>query len=105
VTIVTHKYRCSQNNKMQPDQNTEKVSVRKGMQYDLVESGKAIETFDNEQSEQSIKTDRSLTFGQLGISSLLKLDLKLMNTPVKAAVDTAAEVSILSDKLYNKLKT
>jgi hypothetical protein len=44
--------------------------------------------------EQSIKTDRSLTIGQLGISSLLRLDLKLMYTPVKAAVDTAAEVSI-----------
>jgi hypothetical protein len=53
----------------------------------------AIKTFDNE-SEQSIKTDRSLTIGKLGISSLLRLDLKLMYTPVKAAVDTAAEVSI-----------
>jgi hypothetical protein len=36
---------------------------------------------------------------------LLRLDLKLMYTPVKAAVDTAAEVSIWYDKLYNKLKT
>ena len=70
-----------------------KMSEKKGMQSDLVASEKAIKTFDNE-SEQSIKTDRSLTIGQLGISSLLRLDLKLMNTPVKAAVDTAAEVSI-----------
>jgi hypothetical protein len=30
---------------MQPDQNTEKVSVKKGMQSDLVESGKVIEMF------------------------------------------------------------
>lgn len=74
------------------------------MQSDLVASEQAIKTFDNE-SEQSIKTDRSLTIGQLGISSLLRLDLKLMNTPGKANVDTAAEVSIIADKLYNKLKT
>ena len=78
---------------MQPDQNTEKMNEKKGMQSDLVASEQSIKTFDNE-SEQSIKTDRSLTIGQLGISSLLRLDLKLMNTPVKAAVDTAAEVSI-----------
>ena len=69
------------------------MSEKKGMQSDLVASEQSIKTFDNE-SEQSIKTDRSLTIGQLGISSLLRLDLKLMNTPVKAAVDTAAEVSI-----------
>ena len=84
---------CSQNINMQPDQNTEKMNEKKGMQSDLVASEQSIKTFDNE-SEQSIKTDRSLTIGQLGISSLLRLDLKLMNTPVKAAVDTAAEVSI-----------
>ena len=50
------------------------------------------------------KADRSLTVGQLGKSSLLKIDLKLMNFTVKAAVDTAAEVSIISDNLYKKLK-
>ena len=90
---------------MQPDQNTEKNSEKKGMQSDLLASGKAIKTFDNESSEQSIRTDRSLTIGKLGIFSLLRLELKLMNTPIKAAVDTAAEVSIISDKLCNKLKT
>ena len=63
------------------------------MQSDLVASEQTIKTFDNE-SEQSIKTDRSLTIGQLGIPSLLRMDFKLMNTPGKAAVDTAAEVSI-----------
>ena len=57
-----------------------KMSEKKGMQSDLVASEQSIKTFDNE-SEQSIKTDRSLTIGQLGISSLLRLDLKLMNTP------------------------
>jgi hypothetical protein len=56
------------------------MSEKKGMQSDLVASEQSIKTFDNE-SEQSIKTDRSLTIGQLGISSLLRLDLKLMNTP------------------------
>ena len=71
---------CSQNINMQPDQNTEKMNEKKGMQSDLVASEQSIKTFDNE-SEQSIKTDRSLTIGQLGISSLLRLDLKLMNTP------------------------
>ena len=96
---------CSQNNNMQPDQNTEQMSEKKGMQSYLLASGKAIKTFDNEPSEQSIKIDRSLTIGKLGIFSLLRLELKLMNTPVKAAGDTAAEVSIISDKLYNKLKT
>ena len=55
------------------------------MQSDLVTSGKTIKTFDNEQSDKSIKTDRLLTIEKLGISSLLRLDLKLMNTPVKAA--------------------
>jgi hypothetical protein len=90
---------------MQPDQNTEKMSEKKVMQSDLLASGKAIKTFDNESSEQSIKTDRSLTIGKLEIFSLLRLEWKLMNTPVKAAVDTAAEVSIISDKLCNKLKT
>ena len=57
-----------------------KMSEKKGMQSDLVASEQSIKTFDNE-SEQSITTDRSLTIGQLGISSLLRLDLKLMNTP------------------------
>ena len=80
------------------------MSEKKGMQSDLVASEQTIKTFDNE-SEQSIKTDRSLIIGQLGISSLLRLDLKLINTQGKAAVDTAAEVSIISDKLYNKQKT
>jgi hypothetical protein len=61
------------------------MSVKKGMQSDLVTSGKTIKTFDNEQSDKSIKTDLLLTIGKLGISSLLRLDLKLMNTPVKTA--------------------
>jgi hypothetical protein len=38
---------------MQPDQNTEKISEKKGMQSDLVASERVIKTFDNEQSEQS----------------------------------------------------
>lgn len=91
---------CDNSNNMKSDQNTEILSEQKGMQSDLVESEKAFKSFEN---EKSIKTDRSLTIGKLGISSLLKLDLILMNTTVKAAVDTAAEVSIISDKLYNKL--
>jgi hypothetical protein len=45
------------------------MSEKKGMQSDLVASEQTIKTFDNE-SEQSIKTDRSLTIGQLGIPSL-----------------------------------
>jgi hypothetical protein len=58
---------------MQPDQNTEKMNEKKGMQCDLVASEKAIKTFDNE-SEQSIKTDRSLTIGK-SLSSLSNLTL------------------------------
>ena len=80
------------------------MSVKKGMQSDLLTSGKTIKTFDNEPSEQSITTDRSLTIGKLGIFSL-RLELKLMNTPGKAAGETAAEGAIISDNLGNKLKT
>lgn len=41
---------------------------------------------------------------QFGNSSLLRLDLELEGVSIAAAVDTAAEVTIISDKIYESLK-
>lgn len=50
------------------------------------------------------KRDHVFTTMQLGKTSLLRLSLLVGDRPVVAAVDTAAEVSIISDKLYDSLK-
>ncbi|CAG2211269.1 tatD [Mytilus edulis] len=58
-------------------------------------------------SETSTVTDgseRIFTTMQLGNSSLLRLSLELGDTPLVAAVDTAAEVTIISDKVFESLK-
>ena len=58
-------------------------------------------------SETSTVTDgseRIFTTMQLGNSSLLRLSLELGDTPLMAAVDTAAEVTIISDKVFESLK-
>ncbi|MCG7866421.1 MAG: retropepsin-like domain-containing protein [Candidatus Thiodiazotropha taylori] len=40
---------------------------------------------------------------QLSSSSMFKVDLQLQTKPIKAIIDTAAEVTIISDKVYENL--
>ena len=61
-----------------------------------------------QEDSQCTVTDGSesiFTIMQSGTSSLLRLSLELGETPIVAAVDTAAEVTIISDKVYEALET
>ena len=49
-------------------------------------------------------SERRLMTIQFGNSSLLRLNLELEGVPIAAAVDTAAEVTIISDKIYESFK-
>lgn len=48
--------------------------------------------------------EKGLVTMQFGNSSLLRLNLELEGVPIVAAVDTAAEVTIISDKIYGSLR-
>jgi hypothetical protein len=48
-------------------------------------------------------TDKIITIKQLGVASMLRVELLFNKTIVMAVVDTAAEVTIISDKLYESL--
>ena len=54
-------------------------------------------------SQENSGIDRTLTILQLGLASMLRLNLKLNGISINAVVDTAAEVTIISDKVYDSL--
>lgn len=54
--------------------------------------------------ESVADSDKTMTILQLGSASMLRLSLTVNSRTTVAVVDTAAEASIISDKVYQSLK-
>ncbi|MCG7869674.1 MAG: retroviral-like aspartic protease family protein, partial [Candidatus Thiodiazotropha taylori] len=55
-------------------------------------------------SEEEIGTWEELTIRQLRSSSMIRVPILLQDRPLKAVVDTAAEVTIISDRVFRELE-
>ena len=68
-----------------------------------VASGKPEVNVIAQDSEPKYDMETPLNIYQLGSASLLRLNMRVQDQPVLAIVDTAAEVTILSDDFFKKL--
>ena len=50
--------------------------------------------------DESADVDKTMTILQLGSASMLRLDVKVNSTGIAAVIDTGAEVTIISDRVY-----
>lgn len=59
----------------------------------------------NEKTEdENTDRDKTMTIIQLGSASMLRLNVKVNSKDIVAVIDTGAEVTIISDKVYEMLQ-
>lgn len=59
----------------------------------------------NEKTEdENTDRDKTMTILQLGSASMLRLNVKVNSKDIVAVIDTGAQVSIISDKVYEMLQ-